>query len=279
MRITPHEDLRKRMDTSEDTTTTRINKAKSKRGSMPEKVDFLSISSDALTDIGNKRLHNEDAFFSSDEKGVWFVADGVGGHNAGDLASQSLVEAISRFNPEADINDSVDSLEYIIQQTNDMLVQKAAEINDSAVIGSTLALFVAQKSDGVLIWAGDSRIYRIRADEIELLTHDHSLINEMIKNGDLNPDDTDSYPESNKITRAVGFTKTLNLDLRNLSILPGDRYILCSDGLTKYLNDKEILSISLGDTVASSNQKLLQRALDAGGTDNITILTIEFSEG
>ena len=267
------------MDTEDDTTITKLNIVQSKQGDLPDKVDSLLVSSSAVTDIGNKRLHNEDAFYSSDDNGVWFVADGVGGHNAGDFASQSLVDAISQFNPESNLDDSVDALESIIHQTNSMLIQKASEIDESAVIGSTLVLMVAHKSDAVLLWAGDSRIYRIRGEEIELLTHDHSLINEMIKNGDLDPKDLDSYPESNKITRAVGFIKTLDLDLRKLSILPGDRYILCSDGLTKYLDDKEILSTSLGDTVASSTQKLLQKALDAGGTDNVTIQTIEFIKG
>jgi len=263
----------------EDVTVTRVNVSKSTKGELPEKVDSLIVSSDALTDIGNKRLHNEDAFYSSDEKGVWFVADGVGGHNAGDFASQSLVDAIAKFKPEANLDDSVETLEYIIQQTNDMLVDKAAGIDEAAVIGSTIALLIVHKSNGVILWAGDSRIYRIRAEAVEQLTYDHSLINEMIKNGDIDPKDPSSYPESNKITRAIGFSKALQLDHRNLSILPGDRYILCSDGLTKYLDDKEILSTSLSDSVASSNQKMLQKALDAGGTDNITTLTIEFIEG
>jgi serine/threonine protein phosphatase PrpC len=268
------------MDTADDDTTiTKLNVAQADKAKPPEKVDSLTISSTALTDIGNKRLHNEDAFYSSDEKGVWFVADGVGGHNAGDFASQSLVDAIANFKPEANLDDSVDTLEYLIQQTNEMLINKAAQIGEGAFIGSTIVLLAADKSNGIILWAGDSRIYRIRADEIEQLTHDHSLINDMIKAGELDPDDFDAYPESNKITRAIGFIKDLDLDLRKLSILPGDKYILCSDGLTKYLNDEEILSTTRDETVASSTQKLLQKALDAGGTDNITVLTIEFSEG
>ena len=173
------------MDTSEDTTVTKINPAISNNGETPKIVDFFTVTSHALTDIGNKRLHNEDAYYSNDKKGVWLVADGVGGHNAGDFASQSLVEAISKFKPEVNIEDAVDTLEYIVQQTNDMLVQKAADIDESAVIGSTLVLLVTHKNKGAILWAGDSRIYRIRANEIEQLTTDHSLANEMIKNGDL----------------------------------------------------------------------------------------------
>ena len=101
------------MAKSEDTTVTRLNLSNAAKGEIPEKVDNLIISSDALTDIGNKRLHNEDAFYSSDEKGVWFVADGVGGHNAGDFASQSLVEAISKFKPESNLDDSVETLVHL----------------------------------------------------------------------------------------------------------------------------------------------------------------------
>ena len=267
------------MEETEDTTVTRLNAARSGETKTPEKVDRLSITSNGLTDIGNKRLHNEDALFCSDAKSIWMVADGVGGHNAGDLASRSLAENIAKFKPSDNVDDSVDTLEFIIKNTNQQLVEKAAEIDDSTIIGSTVVLLVACKSEGAVLWAGDSRLYRIRDENIEQITQDHSLVNEMINKGDLDAEDIESYPDSNKITRAIGFKKNLLLDHRKLSILPGDRYILCSDGLTKYLDENEILSTSHGESVETSNHQLLQKALDAGGLDNITTITVEFNAG
>lgn len=169
------------MEDDEDNTVTRIDEKHSRKDDIPEKVENLTVTSDGLTDIGNKRLHNEDAFLSSNTKGLWVVADGVGGHNAGDFASQSVVTDLAKFKPEENIDDSIDTLEYIINKTNDQLVKKAAEMGEKSIIGSTIVLLHVNKTDGVLIWAGDSRVYRIRANEIELLTQDHSLINELIK--------------------------------------------------------------------------------------------------
>lgn len=240
-----------------------------------EKVD-LNVFSHSLTDKGLKRLHNEDAFYTSDEKGIWVVADGMGGHNAGDFASQSLMQAIHSFTPSNSIEVTAKNIEQVVQDINLNLIEKAADIANGTVIGATLAMLIVNENEGVLLWAGDSRIYRIRSGEMEQLTHDHSLVNDMIKQGTIKQEEADKHPESNKITRAVGYNKNLELDYRKLSIRADDRYIICSDGLTKELSDKDILSIANHGSTNDTNTELMQQALDAGGRDNITSITIDF---
>lgn len=268
--------------TSDEDITVNVNtwQSDTDEDSSPEEVIPLSVLSEGMTDVGKRRLHNEDSFFSSDKKCLWFVADGMGGHNAGDFASQSLVnDAEAFYSPCDSIDESVAKIEEIIQQTNLNLIKKASNIAGDAIIGSTLALLVTKDNYGVALWAGDSRIYRIRSGEIEQLTTDHSLVNDMVEQNLIDPGDAESHPEKNKITRAVGYDKDLLLDYRKLSILPGDRYILCSDGISKELSDDEILAIAGNGSTTTTNQTLMQQALDKGGRDNITSITIDFFKG
>lgn len=242
-----------------------------------DKVVPLTMTSHGLTDVGNKRLHNEDACYTSDEKGIWFVADGMGGHNAGDLASQSLVHDIEAFfTPDEDLEESVKTLEKVIKQTNDDLIKKASEITDGTIIGSTIALLTTIDNQGVLLWAGDSRVYRIRSGKIEQLTYDHSLTNDMVEHGIITPEEAAKHPDANKITRAVGYDKSLQLDYRKLSIKPGDRYVLCTDGLTKDLSDEDILSLAGSGSTKPCSKVLMKRALELGGKDNVTTIIVDF---
>jgi len=144
----------------EEPTITKLSSTQTRRADRPEKVDNLAISSSALSDIGNKRKVNEDSYISSDDNKIWAVADGMGGHNAGDIASQTLIKYLSEYIPSESINDSVISLEHIIHKANDDLIEKAAKLDDAAIIGATLVLLIANKSEGVILWAGDSRISR-----------------------------------------------------------------------------------------------------------------------
>jgi serine/threonine protein phosphatase PrpC len=270
------------MTSDEDITSVNADTLRSQTNDdfSPDEIISLSVLSDGLTDVGKKRLHNEDSFYASDDKCLWFVADGMGGHNAGDFASQSLVNDIEAFFTASDsIEESAKNAEDIIQQTNLNLIKKASTIATDTVIGATIALFITKDNQGIALWAGDSRIYRIRSGNIEQLTTDHSLVNDMVKQNLIKPEDAETHPEKNKITRAVGYDKDLTLDYRKLSILPGDRYILCSDGLSKELSDDEILSIAGHGSTATTNRSLLKLALDKGGRDNITTITIDFFKG
>jgi serine/threonine protein phosphatase PrpC len=242
-----------------------------------DEVD-LYVVSHSLTNNGCKRLHNEDSYYGSNEKGIWVVADGMGGHNAGDFASQSLMQSVQSVEPSNDINLTAKNIEAIVQDINLELIKKASDVAEGTIIGATLAMLIANDSDGILLWAGDSRVYRIRNNELEQLTQDHSLVNDLIKQGAINQEDASSHPESNKITRAVGYKENLELDYRKVSIRANDRYIICSDGLTKELTDENILSIASHGLANIVNEELMRRALEEGGRDNITTITIDFLE-
>jgi serine/threonine protein phosphatase PrpC len=269
------------MTSDEDITTVKGDTVRSRTDNASlDEIIPLTVLSEGQTDVGKKRLHNEDSFYASDDKCLWFVADGMGGHNAGDFASQSLVKDAEAFFTASDsIEESAKNIEDIIQQTNLNLIKKAEAIANDTVIGATIALLISKDNQGIALWAGDSRIYRLRSGNIEQLSTDHSLVNDMIELNMIKPEEAENHPEKNKITRAVGYDRDLILDYRKLSILPGDRYILCSDGLSKELSDDEILSIASSGSTAVTNQKLMQQALDKGGRDNITTITIDFFKG
>ncbi len=270
------------MTSDEDVTSLNAVTLRSQLGDdiSPDDIIPLTVLSEGQTDVGKKRLHNEDSFYSSDETCLWFVADGMGGHNAGDFASQSLVNDVEAFFAPGDsIEESAENVEKIIQQTNLNLIKKASSIADGTVIGATIALLISEDNQGIALWAGDSRIYRIRAGNIEQLSTDHSLVNDMVKENIIKPEEAETHPDKNKITRAVGYDKDFTLDYRKISILPGDRYILCSDGLSKELSDDEILAIAGNGSTVSTNQTLMQQALDKGGRDNITTITVDFFKG
>ena len=272
---------KEKMTSDEDITTVSDDTLRSgTSGVSPDEIIPLTVLSEGLTDVGKKRLHNEDSFYASDDQCLWFVADGMGGHNAGDFASQSLVNDAEAFFTGSDlIEESAKNIEEIIQQTNLNLIKKAESIANETVIGATIALLISKDNQGIILWAGDSRIYRLRSGNIEQLSTDHSLVNDMIEQNMIKPEEAGTHPEKNKITRAVGYDKDLVLDYRKLSILPGDRYILCSDGLSKELSDDEILSIASSGSTAVTNQTLMQQALEKGGRDNVTSITIDFFKG
>jgi serine/threonine protein phosphatase PrpC len=241
----------------------------------------LTCASFGISDIGCKRLHNEDAYLTSAAQGLWAVADGMGGHNAGDFASQSVVTALHSIPADAALDDALFAVEAAMHAVNQRLIDIANDISDHTVIGTTLAMLLAREQRGVVLWVGDSRVYRIRDERLEMLTKDHSLLNDMVDKGMINFEDTLAHPGSNKITRSIGSRNQFELDLRNLAILPADRYIICSDGLTRYLNDEKlgmIASPAVNHNSKTACTALVQAALDAGTTDNVTAIVIDFSE-
>lgn len=234
-------------------------------------------TSSAVTHVGLVRQINEDAYLERSDIGIWAVADGMGGHHAGDVASTSIVNALNESKPAARLSEYVNDIEDRLMEVNGYLRSMAAEHNDNRTIGSTIIALAALKNHCAIIWAGDSRAYRLRNGKLVQMTRDHSQVEEMVERGLLQPEDADSHPASNVITRAVGASDVLYVDVDLQEIQRGDRYLLCSDGLYKHLASKDILdNLIIDDTLGHIAHNLVNLTLERGATDNVTVVVVQF---
>ena len=232
---------------------------------------YFSWESSALTNQGKVRKINQDAFLSRPEIGMWLVADGMGGHTAGELASQTIVKTFEHATLPDSLSQKVDFLEDNLKAINRHLLLEARRRGDDTVIGSTVVIQLIDHASCILLWAGDSRAYRFRNGELLQLTQDHSQVEEMVQRGLLLREEADSHPLSNIITRAVGAYETLYVDIIDYDIQDGDIFLLCSDGLNKELSAVEIAEILATNTsIQKMNQTLINRSLAKGGRDNVT---------
>lgn len=230
-----------------------------------------SWESAAATDVGQVRKLNEDAYLNRPDLGLWAVADGMGGHDSGEVASDMICTALSALPEDCSLSAAVDFIDTCVEDVNGQLVAMARERNNGGVIGCTLVALVARDEHAVFLWAGDSRLYRLRAGKLEQLTDDHSLVEE--SRGQV-ADPT--HINSNIITRAVGADRHIILDMEQLLVHDGDRFLLCSDGLNRDLDDNEIASLLVPGKPATVSSALVAQAYTAGGGDNITALVAQY---
>lgn len=235
---------------------------------------FKWVSS-AATHVGHVRQVNEDAYLDRGDIGLWAVADGMGGHHAGDVASSKIVELLNDI--ELDTNSAplsalVDSIEDKIIAANNELVTLARSHNDNRTIGSTVVTLATINSHCALLWAGDSRAYRYRNNETLQLTRDHSQVEEMVQQGLLQREEAESHPASNVITRAVGASDKIFIDIEIVDTQVGDTYLLCSDGLNKHLSDSEINELLKLPDVNDISEQLVATTLARGAIDNVTVV-------
>lgn len=228
----------------------------------------------AKTHVGLKRKVNEDAVLALPEHAIWLVADGMGGHAAGDYASRLIADAAATIPQGLDPAARMRALRDAIQTAHKAIRAEAAS-RGGGTIGSTVAALIMANQHFVGLWAGDSRIYRLRDGRIEMLTEDHSAVAEYVLAGKMTWDEADQHPQSNAITRAVGVGEDLEIDKVRGDTEPGDRFLVCSDGLTKYATFA-ILEDVLGATpMETVGDRLIQIALDGGGADNITAVVVD----
>lgn len=238
----------------------------------PEAYSLRWVSA-SLSVTGHLRKANEDALLDAREQRLWAVADGMGGHSKGDRASQAVIRHLLNFNSQADAEASVLDLRDRLLEANTTCRQLAS----GDVSGSTVAALYAHQDSCYLLWAGDSRIYRLRGENLEQLSQDHSLVQELCRLGELTPEEAENHPSSNVITRAVGVHEQLELDILHTLVMPGDRFLLCSDGLFKDVSGDEVQKKLALPSVDQALRELVQQALDKGGTDNITAIVIQAS--
>lgn len=227
----------------------------------------------SATDVGLVRRINEDSLLDRPDIGVWAIADGMGGHSAGDLASQMLVESLGRLRAPADLSTFVDFAEHNILAVNDRLLDLARFRHQ--VIGSTIVTLLIMGRHCAYLWAGDSRLYRLRNGEFEQLTIDHSQVEQYVQQGLLSREDAQKHPDNNLITRAVGATDALYLDCDIAELAPGDRFLLSSDGLDKHVSSEEIADGLRRFELPRCARHLINLALERGGTDNVSVCLVE----
>ncbi len=234
----------------------------------------VRFDSAALTDVGKVRALNEDRFVDRPEIGLWAVADGMGGHQAGEVASGMLADALGAIGPPDSGYAFLDDVHGAVERVNRTLVAHAAIASPGTVIGSTIVVLIAYAGHYACLWAGDSRLYLLRAAAFEQITRDHSMVQEMLDSGALSRRDAPAFGKSNIITRAVGVNDRLALDLHQGPIAPGDIFLLCSDGLTNTVADDEIADLVRSRPPRAAADALIALSLARGAKDNVTAVIV-----
>lgn len=219
---------------------------------------------------GTVRSLNEDAYLEAPDLGLWAIADGMGGHEAGDLASRLVIDALEEVQPAASCTDVVTQVREHMAAANRRIRALSQQHLQGRLAGSTVALLILGGDTAVCLWAGDSRIYLYRNGALTRLTRDHSRAEELIAMGLLTAEEEADPRGANVITRAVGTEDHLELDSRVERVAGGDLFVLCSDGLNKVVPDNEIgASLSAARTGAAA--KLVELALTRAARDNVTV--------
>jgi len=230
-----------------------------------------ALHSFAVTDRGTVRPHNEDAFVDLPELGLFAVADGAGGHAAGELASGMLAEALSALSANLSPAEALAQIRLAVLAVHSALQAEAARRGDS-MIASTLVVLLIRSGHFAALWAGDSRIYLLRGSSLSQVTRDHSLVQALLDQGAITPQQALTHPQGNVITRAIGAPDDNGeLDKTIGPAKPGDMFLLCSDGLTKVLDDANIAQLMVSPDPA---QALIQAALAQGARDNVTAVVV-----
>ena len=227
----------------------------------------LNYRSAGATDVGRVREVNQDCLLERPEFGVWVVADGLGGHSDGEHASRMVCDAFADFMPGNTFDDTIAAACARMQEVNDDLLLGAARSLLGERSLSTVVALLVRGDHVAVLWAGDSRVYRWRAGRLEQLTRDHSVAQEGRRGG--------GQQDSHAVTRAVGAHPTLTLDVWRDRVRSGDRFLLCSDGLTRALDEAEIGTLMGGPDIRATVDGLVQATLEAGAPDNVTALVVE----
>ena len=218
------------------------------------------------------RGHNEDALLDKPDIGLWVVADGMGGHNAGDVASKMIVEALTNLKRHSSPSAQLDEVENRLREVNRRLYEDSLD-NQAGMSGSTIVALLALERHCLSIWAGDSRVYRSREGSLEQVTRDHSEAQEMRDGG---AGDSPEAALSNVITRAVGGSQELFLDIELRELRNHDRYLLCSDGLYRELSDADMAHHLTGNDPEGACKALMKQALSGTCSDNVSVIVVQF---
>ena len=241
---------------------------------MNQKSDY-AFESTGLTDVGVVRQRNEDTILMLPEQGLWVVADGAGGHSDGHVASQLIVENLKDFKRTDRIGNDIAGIYKSLDKTNNKLLELG---ESSRIIGSTVSAFLSDGEVAVILWAGDSPLYRLRKGELTQVIEDHNRVEEFIRQG-FSEDECLKIPQTQQLTRALGASAPLAVETRILNIQEGDLFLVCSDGLTKELTDIDIAEIlNRENTLVEKQDELMSLTLSRGARDNTSIILVNIPQ-
>ncbi|CTQ33343.1 PP2C family protein-serine/threonine phosphatase [Jannaschia rubra] len=233
----------------------------------------LTYKTGHRSDVGLVRKINEDASLAMPDSGLWVVADGMGGHSAGDVASTTVVRALGSTGLAAGLDDLTARVRDRLTQANSA-IRDHAEVNQLGTIGATVVALLVAEDGARVIWSGDSRLYRLREGRLTRLTRDHTEVNQLLESGAITEAEAEVYPRRNVITRAIGVTELPDLETRDFDAAPGDIWLLCSDGLTEHLPDGDIRDLLEGADPQTACDAMVRLVLERGARDNVTLIAI-----
>ncbi len=233
----------------------------------------MNLAVGARTDVGQVREGNEDSFLA--DAPLFVVADGMGGHVAGDVASATAIEVVQKERDQLDSSDP-DSVARVVQDANVAVFEKASGDSNLRGMGTTCTLLLVDGSTAHVAHVGDSRAYLWRDGQLSQVTEDHTLVGRMVAEGRISPEEAQHHPQRSIITRALGVDDKVEVDQLTLELIEGDIVLLCSDGLSSMLSSDEISDVLAGDDdVQTKADRLVELANEAGGEDNITVILVE----
>ncbi len=237
---------------------------------------------DAVSNVGKVRNNNEDSYYVSENENypLFIVADGIGGHNYGEIASNMAVEVIKNSIKTIDHYENLDELESdminAISEANKSVYSKSQSADEFSGMGTTLTVLYIYYDSILIGHVGDSRIYAVNSKEIRQLTEDDTIVNRLLKSGEITQSEAQNHPKKNIITNAIGTDSRIDISLVQYNYAKGEYILMCTDGLTDMATNEEILEIiNENKTPASISAKLLEKALEAGGKDNITLIILQ----
>jgi len=234
----------------------------------------MSFDCVSRTDVGLKRKINEDAMMVRTERGLWAVADGMGGHDAGEIASGKIAEALASLPIVYSLQETVDNALAALRRVNYELIALARGGGQPRTIGSTVVGLAISGDEFRCFWAGDSRAYRIRAGRITQLSRDHSLVHDLVLAGMLSEAEARVHPNANVVTRAVGVSEELQVDVVSGDVREGDIFLLASDGLTRVVEDDEIAEELVSKRLADAADRLIELVMERGAPDNVSLIIV-----
>jgi serine/threonine protein phosphatase Stp1 len=237
------------------------------------------FQSRAATHAGTANRLNEDAYVNRPDLGLWAVADGAGGHESGELASAKVAALLQTIDEGLSAGEMLAQVRSRLEEAHAHLRELASARGADVIVATTVVVLLARDDHFACVWAGDSRAYLLRDHALTRITRDHTLVQAMVEDGEISEAESVGHPQANVVTNAIGADiDLLDLEKRTGQLVPGDRLLLCSDGLFKAIPEEQVAELLSGDG-DSGAERLIIAALAAQATDNVTVVTIAFDAG